>query len=164
MFCEYLQNRDCKKGLFIWKKVQNCRVHVMYGKANGYALEAERLYAESFPNRRHPDSRTFTRVHQHLRENGSFRHHERPGGPKTLDPDVEERMLERMDINPRTWTRRVAMQEGISASSVWRILHHQSLCPCRPRWSSGYHTSLWIPGSRIRSQPESMDFFRAYKS
>ena len=28
----------------------------------------------------------------------------------------------------------------------------------RPRWSSGYHTRLWIQGSRIRSRPGSMDF------
>ena len=30
----------------------------------------------------------------------------------------------------------------------------------RPRWSSGYHTLLWIRGS-LRSRPGSMDFFRA---
>ena len=37
---------------------------------------------------------------------------------KTLAPDVEEHVLERVDVNPGTSTRRVAMQEGISASSV----------------------------------------------
>ena len=31
----------------------------------------------------------------------------------------------------------------------------------RPRWSSGYHTCLWIRGSRVRSRLGSMDFFRA---
>ena len=28
----------------------------------------------------------------------------------------------------------------------------------RPRWSSGYHTRLWIRGSRVRSRPGSMGF------
>ena len=88
-------------------------IHFIYGKANGNALEAARLYAEAFPNRRHPDSRTFTRIHQRLRENGSFRHQERPGRPKTLAFDVDERVLERVDVNQGTSTRRVAMQEGI---------------------------------------------------
>ena len=53
-------------------------------------------------------------------KNGSFRHQEQPGRPKTLAPDVEERV----DLNPVTSTRRVAMQEEISASNVWRVLHH----------------------------------------
>ena len=77
-------------------------IHLMYVKANGNALEAARLYAEAFPNRRHPDSRPFTRIHQRLRESGSFRHQERPGRPKTLAPDVEESVLERVDVNPGT--------------------------------------------------------------
>ena len=34
---------------------------------------------------------------------------------------------------------------------------------CRPRWSSGYHTRLWIRGSRIRSLPGLMDFFHSVK-
>ena len=35
--------------------------------------------------------------------------------------------------------------------------------PCRARWSSGYHTRLWIRGSRVRSRPRSMDFFQSVK-
>ena len=31
----------------------------------------------------------------------------------------------------------------------------------QPWWSSGYHTPLRIRGSRVRSRPGSMDFFRA---
>ena len=34
----------------------------------------------------------------------------------------------------------------------------------RPRWSSGYHTRLWIRGSLVRSRPGSMEFFRAKKT
>ena len=107
--------------------VEYTDIHFMYGKAKGNALEAARLYAEAFPHRRHPYGRTFSRIQQRLRENGSFRHQERPSRPKTLAPDVEERVLEHVAVNPGTSTRRAAMQEGISASSVWRILHHQLL-------------------------------------
>ncbi|EZA46573.1 hypothetical protein X777_00019, partial [Ooceraea biroi] len=93
------------------------------------ALEAARLYAEAFPNRRQPDRRTFIRIHQRLRENGSFAHQRRPGRPRSIAPDLEERVLERVDINPGTSTRRIAMQERISASSVRRILHRALLYP-----------------------------------
>ena len=35
---------------------------------------------------------------------------------------------------------------------------------CRPRSSSGYHTRLWIRGSRVRTRPGSMDFFQSVKN
>jgi hypothetical protein len=60
----------------------------MYDKANGNAFEAARLYQEAFPHRRQPDSRTFTVVHQRLREYGSFPHGGRAGRPKSVTPDV----------------------------------------------------------------------------
>ena len=48
----------------------------------------------------------------------------------------------------------------------WRKLHNAKLhafysSPNRPRWSHGYHTRHWIRGSRVQTQPVSMDFFRA---
>jgi hypothetical protein len=78
-------------------------MHFMYGTANGNALEAARLYQEAFPHRRQPDSRTFTRVHQH----GSFAHGGRAGRPKSVTPDVEERVLQRVAQSPGTSTRSV---------------------------------------------------------
>ncbi|EZA53585.1 hypothetical protein X777_06941 [Ooceraea biroi] len=47
-------------------------IHFYYGRANGNALAARRLYSEAFPNRRLPYHTTFTRIHQHLREHGKF--------------------------------------------------------------------------------------------
>jgi hypothetical protein len=105
-------------------------MHFMYGKANGNALEAARLYQEAFPHRRQPDSRTLTRVHQRLREHGSFAHGGRAGRPKSLTPDVEEMVLQRVAQSPGTSTRMIAAQERVlSRSSVWRILHRQLLYP-----------------------------------
>ena len=80
--------------------VEYTDIHFMYGKANGNALEVGRFNAEAFPNRRHPGSRTFTRIHQRLRANGSFRHQERPGTPKTLASDVEESVFELVELRP----------------------------------------------------------------
>jgi len=36
-------------------------IHFFYGRANGNAHEARRLYQETFPNRRLPCSQTFSR-------------------------------------------------------------------------------------------------------
>ena len=116
--------------------VEYTDIHIIYGRANGNALEAVRLYAEAFPNRRHPNNRTFTRIHQRLWENGSFRHQ---------DDHVEERVLERVDVNSGTSTRRVAMQEGISASSVWRIFHHQLLYPYHIQRVQGLKNVDFLP-------------------
>jgi hypothetical protein len=91
-------------------------MHFMHGKANGNALEAARLCQEAFPHRRQPNSRTFTRVHQRLREQGSFTHGGRAGRPKT--PDVEERVLQRAAQSPGTSTRRIAAQERESQQCV----------------------------------------------
>ena len=120
-------------------------IHFMYGKANGNALETARFYAEAFPNRRHPDSRTFTRIHQRIRENGSLRHQERPGRPKILARDVEKSVLECVDVNSGTSTTRIAMQERISASSVWRIFHHQLLYPYQIQRVQGLKNVDFLP-------------------
>jgi hypothetical protein len=47
-------------------------MHFFYGRADGNAHEARRLYQETFPNRRLPCSETFSRIAQRLRESGRF--------------------------------------------------------------------------------------------
>ena len=45
-------------------------IHFFYGRANGNAHDARRLYQETFPSRRLPCSRTFSPTAQRLRERG----------------------------------------------------------------------------------------------
>ena len=45
---------------------------LMYGQALGNLLGAQRLYHETFPERRLPNHKTFAAVKQRLRENGKF--------------------------------------------------------------------------------------------
>jgi hypothetical protein len=47
-------------------------IHYFYGRANGNAHEARRLYQETFPIRRIPCSRKISRIAQRLRERGKF--------------------------------------------------------------------------------------------
>jgi hypothetical protein len=46
-------------------------IHFFYGRANGNAHDARRLYQVTFLNRRLPCSRTFLRI-AHLRQRGTF--------------------------------------------------------------------------------------------
>ena len=137
--------------------VENTDIHFMYGNANGNALEIAHLYAKAFSNRRNPKSRTLTRIHQSLRENGSFRHQERTGRPKTLAPDIEERVLGGVEVNPGTSARRVVMQEGISANSLWRILHQQLLYPYHIQRVQGVKNTDFLPRLTFCQQIQQSD-------
>lgn len=106
-------------------------MHFMYGKANGCAREARRLYQEYFPNRQIPCEKLFINLHQRLRENGTFRPNMNDTGRSrtTRTPQAEERVLECVAANPGISTRRIALQEGIPKSTTWEILHEQLLYP-----------------------------------
>ncbi|KAJ4427979.1 hypothetical protein ANN_23992 [Periplaneta americana] len=47
-------------------------IHFMYGKADGNAALARRLYQERYPQRQCPDRKTFARLHYSLCEYGKF--------------------------------------------------------------------------------------------
>lgn len=47
-------------------------MHFMYGKANGSARKARKLYQVAFRNREIPSRELFATLHQRLRENGTF--------------------------------------------------------------------------------------------
>jgi len=77
-------------------------MHLVYGFCNGNTTAAVEEYRLRYPRQRIPDRRVFTRVHQHLREKGSFpcvnRHAERQVQRNVNDNDMVQR-------SPRTSTR-----------------------------------------------------------
>lgn len=107
-------------------------MHLVYGMANCNRAEARRLYAERFPNRALPNEKTFVRLHDRLRETGSFnpvmQNCGRPQTTRTLE--MEERVLQIVEENPHVSTREVKVAVGdIDHVSVWRILKSQQLYP-----------------------------------
>ena len=50
-------------------------IHFMYGKAKGNASKVARLYHATYSNRRQPNRRMFSKIHQRLRETGQFKSH-----------------------------------------------------------------------------------------
>ncbi|KAJ4437984.1 hypothetical protein ANN_13923 [Periplaneta americana] len=98
-------------------------IHFMYGKADGNAALARRLYQERYPQRQCPDRKTFVRLHYRLCEYGKFNS---PGlgrgRPRSTTPEVHEEILEAVNMTPSISTRRVALQVNVPHTTVWILL------------------------------------------
>ncbi|GFV60961.1 uncharacterized protein TNCV_4716151 [Trichonephila clavipes] len=84
-------------------------MHLMFGAAQGNGSAAERMYRERFPDRKHPERRTFERIHRELRTSGTF-YASRRGtgiGRYRRTPSLEQRILNTVDNNPSTSSRAV---------------------------------------------------------
>lgn len=106
-------------------------MHLIYGRTYGNSRAAQRLYQETFPQRRCPSRKMFTNVDRHLRETGSFSPVTHDIGlPRTSRThDAEEQVLSIVMEAPETSTRQIAAVTRISQPTVWRILHEANLYP-----------------------------------
>lgn len=106
-------------------------MHFVYGRSNGNGSQAGRLYAELFPGRRVPHHTIFARLHQRLRENGTFKKQTadcgRPREVRTVQ--LEEAVLELIAESPETSTRKIANILNVSHFTVFKILKEQQLYP-----------------------------------
>ncbi|KAJ4426764.1 hypothetical protein ANN_26563 [Periplaneta americana] len=102
----------------------------MYGKVDGNAALARRLYQERYPQRQCPDRKTFVRLHYRLCEYGKFNF---PGlgrgRPRSTTPEVQDEILEAVNMTPSISTRRVALQVNVPHTTVWRLLEEYQLYP-----------------------------------
>lgn len=114
-----------------YTNAEMCEMHYLYGMARGNSAEARRLYQERHPDRPVPHHNLFQRIHQRLWENGSFKRNTADTGRpmEVANPQVEEAVLNEIDENPTTSTRRIAHNLNLSHSTVWRILKRQLLYP-----------------------------------
>ncbi|KAJ4451677.1 hypothetical protein ANN_03147 [Periplaneta americana] len=105
-------------------------IHFMYGKADGNAALARRLYQERYPQRQCPDRKTFVRLHYRLCEYGKFNS---PGlgrgRPRSTTPEVQEEILEAVNMTTPISTRRVALQVNVPHTTVWRLFKEYQLYP-----------------------------------
>ena len=107
------------------------RVIMEYGRANKNARLAARLYAERYPELRHPSWATILRCVQRSEETGFILpNRERPGRRHVhLHVRIEERILREFERNPGTSVRRVAAALGICKHTVHRTLRENGLHP-----------------------------------
>jgi hypothetical protein len=106
-----------------------CDIHFFYGAALGNAVQARRLYHQQFPDRQLPNSKTFSSVHNRLRETGKFQvcMADTGRGKTVRTVDFEEDVLQRFEDNPSTSTRAVGNTLEVSRSTVWRVLHGENM-------------------------------------
>lgn len=104
---------------------------LMLGECFGNANAAVRRYAEMFPARRVPNSRTILRIVQRLRETGCLKTKNRNGGrPRSARTvEVEEEVLNIVEQDPEISTRKLARRIDTTQANVARILKEQQLHP-----------------------------------
>lgn len=102
---------------------------LVYGKCDCNARKAAEMYAQKYPDRAHPVQKTFRRIAETLRENGSFtvakRERERP--QRTEENVVG--VLARVAIEPSVSIRTIEREMGISRASIQRILKEHKMHP-----------------------------------
>lgn len=98
------------------------------GRNSGQAL---RLYVDRFPDREVPDRRKFARLERNLRNYGAFKKPKRK--ERQFDEDVEFEVLLSVEENPRTSTREIANNIGVSQQSVQAILKKHKFIPYVPQ-------------------------------
>ncbi|XP_074041464.1 uncharacterized protein [Leptinotarsa decemlineata] len=92
----------------------------MYGRADGNASLARRLYQERYPNRRVPNVRVFSNTYRRLSESGI--HHAEPAvNPGRHNVNVEEQILAAFEADPTTSIRVVARD--------WSTMHNEKKYP-----------------------------------
>lgn len=97
-----------------------------YGKANGVARAAQRIYQERFPNRRLPTRNTFQNTYRRLRETGNLNINEVRGIVVRHNVDVDEQILALLDEDPSRSIRKVAALLEISIWKVWKVLRQNN--------------------------------------
>lgn len=106
-------------------------MHFVYGMANGNSAEAARMYAEMYPQRVAPHHTLFLRLHQRLRENGTFKKRTYDCGRhrEVRTPALEEAVIQIIEEQPETSTRKISLQLDINHMTVFAILKEQLLYP-----------------------------------
>lgn len=101
-----------------------------YGKANGNAYLAARLYHERFhPRRKTPDPRVFSNTYRRMAETGNLHQHEPAAGPARHHPEDDENILAAFAADPTTSVRKVAQQLGLSIWKTWSVMNTEKKHP-----------------------------------
>lgn len=101
-------------------------MHFIYGLCNGNTRASQIEYENRFPLRRIPAPAMFSRIHQALRERGTFRRLPREG---IHNVDLEREILDEVNNDPETTTHALSRQFDVHHSTVWRIINRNGLYP-----------------------------------
>lgn len=105
-------------------------MHFIYGLADGNSLQARRLYIERFPGRNVPDRKIFQNIHRRLHETGTLKRSGGPGRAMTIRTvQLEQNVLDMIEEDPGSSTRKIANTLNVSHWTVWKILKDNMLYP-----------------------------------
>jgi len=130
---------------FVFSHVEYCDMHFVYGFCNGSVRSAVEENRRSFPDRRIPSSRVFTRIDQTLRNSGCFPRVAVCSQRQVGTINTPKNILQMVQRSPRLSTRRVASRMGVSRVQVLRTLHEEDLYP--------YHEQTvqhLVPGEHVQ--------------
>uniref|UniRef100_A0A2S2R0X2 Uncharacterized protein n=1 Tax=Sipha flava TaxID=143950 RepID=A0A2S2R0X2_9HEMI len=99
-------------------------MNFIYGLCNRNTRASQREYENRFPGRRVPAPGMLSKIHQALRERGTFIRSLRKGVHNT---DLEKEILNETNRDPETSTRALARQFDVRHSTVWRTINRESL-------------------------------------
>ncbi|KAJ8946370.1 hypothetical protein NQ318_010135 [Aromia moschata] len=99
--------------------MRKCGIWYAYiQRENFNGRRAHRRYLEMYPNRRQPDFKIFKNLYDRLGETGSFR----PKSSEDFKPRAGRRNSGLVAENSESSTRHIAMETGVSKSTVWKVL------------------------------------------
>lgn len=103
---------------------------LVFGRADENPYEAARMYAQKYPDRRHPQHGNFSRLIQRVRETGTV-DYKKPNfeNPPVCHEDIENEVMLQVVEKPHTSTREIANEIGVSQSSVSRIIRKNKFHP-----------------------------------
>jgi len=111
-----------------FSNVEYADILFMYGRADGNAAAAQRLYHERFPQRRVPHVTVFGNTYRRISETGNLNHAE-PRANHQHRADVDQQILDNFEEEPTTSIRKAAQQLNLSTWKVWSVLHSEKLHP-----------------------------------
>lgn len=100
-----------------YSKNEKVDMLLIYGECRKNAVAASVLYAERFPDRRHPHRIYFSRVEQEFRtepenEEANF----------IVSEEMEINVIAFTEVNPTFSTRQIGIECGVSHQTIWKIL------------------------------------------
>jgi len=101
----------------------------LYFENEGNAAAAAREYQRIYPNERHPNANVILGTVRRLHETGNVIPLQIEGRPRIRNPEMEENVLARVEANPRTSTRVIGRELGISHVYVHKILKQEKIHP-----------------------------------
>lgn len=95
---------------------------LIYGECHKNGRRAAALYANRYPDRRHPAYSTFPDIYRRVCQSGTVHQSTRPRNVRQRDEQMIEQVREAVAANPHTSTRCVGRDLNIDHSRVHRIV------------------------------------------